>query len=130
MPETKKKILIVEDNASIMEAVVLALKEEGFKIDLANDGNEGVNKIKENHYDLVILDLVMPGSTGFEVMHELEMLGLHPPIIIYSNMPEEDTQAEALKLGAKDFLSKTTISLEELVKKVKKHIEGNQNKIV
>ncbi len=112
MPNSPKKILIVEDNPSIMKAAVFALKEAGFEIDFAENGKDGLQKIREDNYDLVVLDLVMPGITGFEVMQQLKTLGNKMPIIVYSNMPEEDTQAEAMKMGAKDYFTKTTMSLQ------------------
>lgn len=121
MTNKNKKILVVEDTAAIAKAVVFALKEAGFEVELCLNGIEGLKKIKEGGHSLVLLDLIMPGKTGFEIMNELRMLGKSLPIIVYSSMPEAFTKTEALQLGAVDYFEKSQTSIMDLVEKVKKY---------
>ncbi|MBU0577122.1 response regulator [Patescibacteria group bacterium] len=120
MTETNPKILIAEDDPSLAKAVSFALTEAGFIVEVAVNGKEALKKVKNNSYDLILLDLIMPERTGFEVLHELQLLGITTPAIVYSNMFEEISKEEALKLGAKDYFAKAKVSLDDIVEKVKK----------
>ncbi len=122
MTDEFKKILVVEDDTSIMKVEVYALKEEGFKVDMARNGAEALELIKKNDYGVILLDLVMPKRTGFDVMHDLKLHGNKVPILVFSNMTEAVSKEEALRLGARDYFHKNKIDLDELVEKVKKFI--------
>jgi DNA-binding response OmpR family regulator len=123
MNNKKKKILIIEDSPEISKVVSLTLTDAGYETDSALNGKEGVKKAEKNSYDLILLDLVMPGKSGFEVLNELRMRGITTPIIVYSNMLEFSTREEAIKMGASDYFEKATTSLSEIVE----HIENFLN---
>ena len=72
MPTKKEKILIIEDEGALARALSLKLNSSGYETDIANDGQEGLDKIKKNGYKLVLLDLVMPNKDGFDVLTELQ----------------------------------------------------------
>jgi len=122
MPDKPKKILIVEDNPSLMKAEIFALKNAGYKVDTATDGKMAMEQIAINEYGLILLDLVMPNKTGFEVLQSLKEIENTIPIIVFSNMLEEISREEALKLGAREYVVKSTISLDEMVEKVRKYV--------
>lgn len=122
MDNKKKKILIVEDSPEIHKVVSLTLTDAGYETDSAFNGKEGVEKIKHNKYDLILLDLVMPGKSGFEVLKELRILGIKIPIIVYSNMLEDITRDEAIKMGASDYFEKATTSLSDVVGHIRKFL--------
>ncbi|MBN2087208.1 response regulator [Candidatus Peregrinibacteria bacterium] len=123
MVNNTKKILIIEDTPAIAQAVTAGLEQFGFKIEVATDGDEGLKKIQENHYNLVILDLVMPKKTGFDVLNNLKSIGNKTPVYVYSNMLEDCTKEDVINAGALAYFDKSKISLERLIGEVKKFTE-------
>ena len=105
MKQKKKKIiLIAEDDLFLSKMIEDHLKGEGFTVDLAKDGETALNKIKENDYALVLLDLIMPKRNGFEVLKELKDAKIKTtPIIIFSNLSQAEDEEEALQLGARAY---------------------------
>ncbi len=117
----QEHILIVEDDKFLRELISRKLLNEGFKIDEAIDGEEALRKIEEAKPDLVLLDLILPGLDGFEV---LERIKDNPstnivPVLILSNLGQRDEIERGLKLGAVDFLVKAHFTPEEIVDKIK-----------
>jgi len=120
LAEFIKKILVVEDNPSIMKAERFALEEAGFSLDMATSGAEALDYLSQNDYGVILLDLVLPKGTGFDVMHDLRLHGSKIPVLVFSNMDDEISREEVLRLGAKDYYNKNKIGLDELVNKVRK----------
>jgi two-component system, OmpR family, response regulator ResD len=118
MPK-KYKILVAEDDPFLIKIMGNRLKEEGFIVDLANDGNEALDKIDEDGYSVVLLDLVMPNKDGFEVLTELKKRKSKTPIIVFSNLSQEEDKQEVLKLGAKGFFVKSDIAIDKVVETVR-----------
>jgi DNA-binding response OmpR family regulator len=117
----EENILIIEDDKFLRELISRKLIGEGFKVDEAIDGEEGLSKIKETKPDLVLLDLILPGLDGFEV---LERLKDNPstasvPVLVLSNLGQKDEIERGLSLGAVDFLVKAHFTPEEIVAKMK-----------
>lgn len=117
----EENILIVEDDKFLRELISRKLINEGFKIEEAIDGEEGLKKLQEVKPDLILLDLILPGVDGFEV---LERTKDNPstsmiPVLILSNLGQRDEIEKGLKLGAVDFLVKAHFTPEEIVDKVK-----------
>lgn len=119
---TKKVVLIVEDEKPLARALQLKLTAEGFSILLALDGEEGLQQIKEHEVDLVLLDLVMPKMDGFAFLTALKELGKKIPVIVASNLGQEQDVERAKVLGVKDYYIKSNISLAEIVTHIKKYI--------
>lgn len=115
-----EKILIVEDDELIAELERDYLEANGFETELAFDGPSGEKKAKTGEYDAILLDVMLPGKTGFEVCRELRK-SLHLPIIMVTARKEDIDKIRGLGLGADDYLVKP-FSPAELVARVKSHI--------
>jgi CheY-like chemotaxis protein len=115
-----KKILIVEDEEILLDLLEKRLTQEGYQITIAKDGLEGLEKIKEDIPDLILLDIVMPRMGGFEMMKELQKDENFSqiPIIIISNSGQPVEIDLAQKLGARDWLIKTDFEPQEVIEKV------------
>jgi DNA-binding response OmpR family regulator len=100
------KVLMVEDDRKIASAVRRGLEAEGLTVELADDGLEGRWMAIEGGYDLVILDLMLPGRNGFQVCADLRAAGVWIPILILTAKDGEFDEAEALDTGADDYLTK------------------------
>jgi len=120
-----KKILIIEDEELIYSLLEKKLRQNGYEVRIARYGQEGINKLKNERPDLILLDIVMPGKNGFEVIEEIqkEEKFKNIPIIVISNSGQAAELERAKKMGAKDWLIKTEFDLEEVLAKVKKQIE-------
>jgi len=111
-----RQVLVVDDEPNIRELCRLYLEQEGFQVDEAPDGIEGVRKAKANRPALVVLDLMMPGKSGFDVCRELQEINI--PCIMLTARGEEVDKILGLELGADDYLTKP-FSPRELVARVK-----------
>ena len=114
-----EKILIVEDDAVIRMALADRLQSEGYSFEQALDGDEGLRKATQGSFDLVILDILMPGLNGIELQQSLLAQGRHIPIIFVTAFPEERMRARAIEAGALGFLGKPfdSSTLVELIDK-------------
>jgi DNA-binding response OmpR family regulator len=116
-----KNILIVEDDRFLRELIARKLVKEDFNISEAIDGEEGIKKIKEEKPDLVLLDLILPGIDGFEVMSKMreDPSITRIPVIILSNLGQREDVERGLKLGAVDYLIKAHFTPGEIIEKIK-----------
>lgn len=114
------KILIVEDDELIAELERDYLEANGFETEISFDGLEGERKARTGRYDAILLDIMLPGKTGFDVCRELRQ-SLHLPIIMVTAKKEDIDKIRGLGLGADDYLVKP-FSPSELVARVKSHI--------
>lgn len=116
-----KKILIIEDDRSIAELERDYLEVSDFEVDLAADGAEGLEKAAENSYSLIILDVMLPGTDGFEVLKTLRAGKCNIPILMVTARKDDIDKILGLGLGADDYITKP-FSPSELVARVKAHI--------
>jgi len=125
MSDNKKKIILVEDDKFLSEMYVVKLTESGFEVDVAADGEEGLNKIKEQKPDLVLLDIVLPKMDGFEVLRNIKNEpGLkNISVIALTNLGQKEEVEKGLKLGADDYIIKAHFTPTEVVAKAKKVLE-------
>lgn len=100
------RLLIVEDEVNLARTLKQGLEAEGFSVDLAHDGEEGLWAATEHAYDLVILDLMLPRLNGYRVIERLRALGIWTPILMLTAKDGDHEQADALDLGADDYLTK------------------------
>ena len=114
------KILIVEDEESIAELEKDYLELSGFEVEVANDGETGLTKALSEDYDLTILDLMLPGTDGFEICRQVREQK-NTPIIIVSAKKDDIDKIRGLGLGADDYMTKP-FSPSELVARVKAHM--------
>ncbi len=112
------KILLIEDDQEIVRSLTLALKEAGFVIDVAADGEQGRNLAIINNYDLVILDYNLPQLNGREVLKEIRRKKNKLPVMILTVRSEIDDKVELLNCGADDYLTKP-FSLAELLARIR-----------
>ena len=119
------KILLLEDDKFLRELIAQKLRKEGFLISEAIDGEEGLKKIKEEKPDLILLDLILPGIDGFEVLEKIKSDDSTSPIpvIILSNLGQKDDVEKGLKLGAIDYLIKAHFAPREIIEKIKKGLK-------
>jgi len=115
-----RKILIVEDDESIGELLRDYLEINGFYVDICMNGVEGLNSIKDGEYDLLILDIMLPGMSGYEILKRIRD-DKDIPVLIVSAKKEEFDKIHGLKLGADDYITKP-FSPGELVARVNAHI--------
>jgi DNA-binding NtrC family response regulator len=100
------KILVIDDEKSIRDTLKEILEYEDHKVDLAADGEEGLEQFKNNKYDIVLLDIKMPKKDGIEVLEELFGVATDVPVIMISGHGNIDTAVESIKKGAYDFIEK------------------------
>lgn len=123
---TAKKILLCEDEEFVARSYIRKLELEGYNVLHAHNGEEAIKLISTEMPDLVILDLMMPLHTGFEVLEEIKNNGSAVvkkiPIIVASNLGQRSDIETAMALGASGFLIKSNISLKELAAKVREFL--------
>jgi DNA-binding response OmpR family regulator len=100
------RVLVVEDERRLAAAVKRGLEAEGFIVDLAHDGVTGLHLAREGGYDSVVLDIMLPGMSGYRVCQELRAAENWVPVLVLSAKDGEYDQADALDLGADDYLTK------------------------
>lgn len=121
MVNSLKRILIAEDEKAIAKALELKLKHEGFGVKSASNGKETIDILLKEKFDLILLDLMMPKLDGFGVLEELKNRQNKTPIIVVSNLGQEEDKKRVKILGAIDFLVKSDTPVAEIVNKIKKY---------
>jgi len=104
--DSKGDILVVDDEADIREGLELLLSSEGYKVTLAQNGTEGIERMEGHLYDLVLLDLMMPDLSGMDVLAQVRPRDRETPIFMITAYGSVEAAVEALKLGANDYFSK------------------------
>lgn len=114
-----KKILICEDDKDLLYMFSMKFKKDGWDVKTARDGEEGLEQIEKNDFDLVLLDLMMPKKTGFQVLEELRANPIYRdlPIIVLSGLDKDEDIKKALSLGANDYFVKSQHPLGEIIEK-------------
>lgn len=112
------RVLLVEDETRLAANIVAGLREAGFAVDLAQDGLEGSQYAEQDIYDLIVLDLMLPGRDGKSVLRSLRQKGLHTPVLILTAQEGKTTVVELLNCGADDYLGKP-FDLGELIARAK-----------
>ena len=101
----------------------LKLNLSGFDVELAGNGEDALTLMKEKKFDLLLLDIMMPKMDGFTVMEEMKKKKNKTPIIVLSNLSQEDDAKRAKDLGAADFFIKSNTPLNEIVSKIEKFLK-------
>ncbi|HEX7357131.1 MAG TPA: response regulator transcription factor [Ignavibacteriaceae bacterium] len=120
------KILVVDDEQNMRTGLKDNLEFEGYEVETANDGEQGLKKILENSYSLIILDVMMPKKSGFDVCKEVRKTGITTPIILLTAKGEEIDKVVGLEIGADDYVTKP-FSLRELLARVKAILRRGDN---
>ncbi len=115
------KLLIVEDDVFFQKFYKTQLEAQGFEVDVAVNGNEGLEKIKTFQPDVILLDIIMPVKDGFEVLETLAQDGSIKKlsILVFSTLGQEKDVQRAMELGAKGYINKSFFDFNALVSKIK-----------
>lgn len=122
----RQKILFVEDDVSLARAYQTKLTMEGFEADLAIDGQEALEKLENNEYDLILLDLILPKANGFDILKQLRASAwptAKKPVIVFSNLGNASDITKSRDLGADDYVIKSNLSPNEMVAKIREHLK-------
>ncbi len=121
------KVLLVEDDQILARLYQTKFQKEGFDIQLAFDGQDGLDKMRSFLPELIILDLIMPKVDGFNFLEKVkgdsELSKRGTPILVLSNLGQESDIKKAMEMGAKDFFIKADVSLSQMVEKVRKYLK-------
>lgn len=112
------RILVAEDEQQLSHVLSSAMTASGYQVDIANNGQEAVEQAKENAYDVIILDIMMPVKSGLEALKEIRATGNRTYIMMLTAMGEEDDKVTGLDAGADDYLTKP-FSLKELLARLR-----------
>lgn len=119
MSEKRKKVLIAEDERPMANAMKLKLEKEEIEVIIATNGQEVIDFLKKEKFDLVLLDLIMPVKDGFKVLKEMKAIGINIPVIIASNLSQREDIDKARELGAIGYFVKSDTPISDVIKKVK-----------
>ncbi len=111
------KILVIEDDPTVGEYVKRGLEEQFWGVDLVSDGEEGERLARSDAYDLIVLDMRLPGKSGMQVLHGLRARGFERPILVLTAQDAVDAKVGALRAGADDYVTKP-FAFEELLARV------------
>lgn len=100
------RVLLVEDEMRMAEALRRGLVAEGFNVDVANDGVDGLWRARENTYDVMVLDIMLPGMSGYRIVEALRAEAIWTPVLMLTAKDGEYDQTDAFDLGADDYLTK------------------------
>lgn len=115
----KYKILIIEDEKQMAMFIEMELIHEGYKVDKAYDGREGLEKVENNEYDLILLDIMIPSLNGIEVCRRIRQFS-HVPVIMLTAKSDIPDRVLGLDVGANDYLTKP-FAIEELLARMRVH---------
>lgn len=126
MNPTTKKILLVEDEDFIRDLYVRQLTKEGFQVKSASDGQTGLNILKSESFDLLLLDIMLPGMNGLQLLREFKTQNPNSPMItiLLTNLGQEAVIKEGFELGAQAYLIKASYTPDQVVNEVKNTLFG------
>lgn len=114
-----KTVLVVDDEKPLATALSLKLQKEGFSVLTAGNGKDCLTMIEKHDVSLVLLDLMLPEMNGFEVLEHLQTAKKFPPVIVLSNLSQEEDMARVKALGAKEYFVKSNTPIRDIVTYVK-----------
>ncbi len=121
----KKKILIIEDEKPLAHALDLKLSHEGFDVVSTGSGEEALILLSKDHFDLILTDLIIPGVDGFKVLETIQEKKMKVPVIVMTNLNQEEDRKRASDLGAVEFFVKSNSPISLIVETVKNKIQSS-----
>ena len=112
------RILLIEDDINLCDSLSFQLEKESFSVDLCHDGNDALHFIQQHAYDLILLDRMLPGKDGIQVLEELRRSGIEIPVIMITAMGELHDKVDGLDSGADDYIVKP-FAYEELMARIR-----------
>ena len=120
----KKKIMIIEDDKGIQDIYKLNFQAAGYEVIIEGDGLSGISYVVEQNPDIILLDVMMPNMDGFAFLKAMkENTSINIPVVVCSNLSDQETRNKALDAGAKAVLLKVNYSGKELVQKINTFLE-------
>jgi DNA-binding response OmpR family regulator len=115
------KVLVIEDDKFLRELISQKLLKEGYDVAEAMDGEKGIEAVKQESPDLILLDLILPGMDGFDVLARIKSApeSSDIPVIVLSNLGQKDDIEKGLKMGAVDYLIKAHFTPGEIIEKIR-----------
>ncbi|MFA6028034.1 MAG: response regulator [Patescibacteria group bacterium] len=123
MADKTKRILVAEDDRPISKVLTLKLQHSGYEVVQAFDGEQAIDLLFKENFDLVLLDLIMPKKNGFDVLRELKEKGKMVNVIVTSNLSQEEDKKTVMELGAKDYFVKSNTPLAKIVEYVEQMLK-------
>ena len=121
------RVLLVDDETIFTKNMAKLLKFRGYEVTAVNSGDAAIRELEQNHFDVTVLDLKMPGMDGITTLKEIKKLGLFTETLILTGHGSIDSALEAMKLGAYDYLTKPC-EIDELVTKIEAAWEKKEGK--
>lgn len=119
----KKHVLIVEDERPLAHALELKVSREGYDTTVCLTGADGLKAALTGGYDLILLDLIMPELDGFSLLQELSKTKVKTPVIVLSNLGQEEDRVKAKNFGVVDYFVKANTPIMDIVKRVKEQLK-------
>jgi DNA-binding response OmpR family regulator len=120
----KKRILVLEDEKPLAHALELKLTKEGFDVVVANNGDRGIELLEKESFDIVLSDLIIPGTDGFGILEMVKNKKMKVPVIIMTNLNQEEDKKKTEDLGASGFFVKSNSTVSQIVEGVKEKIHS------
>lgn len=119
------KVLIIEDDPLITKVYSTRLTSDGHQVFIAKDGKEGLELVRKEIPNVIVLDIMMPKVSGLEVLEELKKSPATAkiPVIVYTNLAREDEIKEAKRLGATEFIAKVSLTPQQVVAKIESYLK-------
>ncbi len=111
------RALLIEDDSTVCSYITKGLKEQGYFVDMANDGQEGLNKATSEAYDVMVIDRMLPNLDGLSILKSVRAAGNNTPVIVLSALGEVDDRVKGLKAGGDDYLVKP-FAFSELIARI------------
>ena len=121
------RILLAEDQEKLNSVVTHKLTKEGYVVDSCYDGEDAWDYIESTEYDVVLLDIMMPGISGLEVLKKMRSTGNHTPVIMMTALGQTDDKITGLDMGADDYLVKP-VDLDEMIARIRSVVRRSGNK--
>ena len=127
----KIKLLLIDDEVDFIESLAERLQLRDFDVATALNGNDAINMVKENDYDVIVLDIKMPGKDGIETLREIKNIKLLPQVIMLTGHATIETAIQGMKVGAYDYIMKPTVTddLIALLNRAYKIVEEQKERI-
>ena len=123
MPTKPKNILIIEDEKPMARALELKLTYEGFEAKIVFNGESALELLEKEKFDLIVCDLVMPKVDGFKVLEALKEKKITTPVMVLTNLSQEEDEKRAKSLGAKEFFIKSNTSIANIVERIRQFLK-------
>ena len=126
MEKKDKKILIVEDDQFLREFYQELLQSEGYDVEVAADGEAGLNKLQEGGYSLVLLDILLPKKDGLQILRELKIQAPKNPsksIVVLTNLGQDAVIKQCFELGAAGYLIKSALNPDQVLSEIKSYLQ-------